>query len=101
MSLAQNYSLWLWVPACAGTTDVEWRHGKLFQPSLLRQTQSVCACERSEAIHREAKQKAGLLRCARNDGIKGHTSTATHTSAFSRRECVRGVKTICAFPMEG
>src|SRR3954447_14615573 len=21
MSLAQNYSLWLWVPACAGTTD--------------------------------------------------------------------------------
>src|SRR4051812_16842615 len=46
---SQNYPLWLWVPACAGTTDREWRHGKLFQPSLLRQTQSVCACERSEA----------------------------------------------------
>src|SRR4051812_7451845 len=22
---SQNYSLWLWVPACAGTTDGEWR----------------------------------------------------------------------------
>src|SRR4051794_20310913 len=90
--IGQNFSLWLWVPACAETTDGEWRS---------RQTVSTVIAERSEAIHREAKQKAGLLRCARNDGIKGHTSTATHTSAFSRRECVRGVKTICAFPMEG
>ena len=75
--------------------------GKLFQLSLPRQTQSVCACERSEAIHREAKQKAGLLRCARNDGIKGHTPTATHRSAFSRRECARGVREFPPFPWEG
>src|SRR4051812_42433639 len=56
-------------------------------------------CERSEAIHRDAKQKAGLLRCARNDDINRHTPTATHTSAFSRRECVRGVREFSAFPM--
>src|SRR4051794_39273475 len=81
--IGQNFSLWLWVPACAETTDGEWRS---------RQTVSTVIAERSEAIHREAKQKAGLLRCARNDDINGHTSRATHTSAFSRRECVRGVR---------
>src|SRR3954453_6798436 len=25
VAFAQNYSLWLWVPACAGTTTGEWR----------------------------------------------------------------------------
>src|SRR4051794_24779869 len=75
--------------------------GKLFQPSLLRQTQSVCACERSEAIHREAKQKAGLLRCARNDDINGHTSQGnTHLRVLAAR-CVRGVKTIPPFHEKG
>src|SRR3954452_23224263 len=61
------------VPACAGTTSR--RH-----------------CERSEAIHREAKQKAGLLRCARNDDINRDTPTATHTSPISRRGCARVVQ---------
>src|SRR3954447_12070415 len=93
-AIATNYSLWLWVPACAGTTSGEWRRGELFQPSLLRQTQSVCACERSEAIDREAKQKAGLLRCARNDDINGHTSQGnTHfriLAARMRPSCARG-----------
>src|SRR4051794_29821349 len=83
---AQTTPCGYWVPACAGTTDGEWRHGKLFQPLLLRQTQSVRACERSEAIHREAKQKAGLLRCARNDDINGRTSQGnTHLGVLAAR----------------
>src|SRR3954469_18545485 len=69
-----------------GRRMVSGGRGKLFQPSLLRQTQSVCACERSEAIHREAKQKAGLLRCARNDDINGHTSQGnTHVCVLAAR----------------
>jgi hypothetical protein len=92
MSLAQNYSLWLWVPACAGTTDVEWRHGKLFQPSLLRQTQSVCACERSEAIHREPKQKLDCFAALAMTALG-----QSHLGVLAAR-CVRGVKTISAFP---
>src|SRR3954469_7675146 len=43
-------------------------------------------CERSEAIHREAKQKAGLLRSARNNGIKGRTSQGnTHPGVLAAR----------------
>src|SRR4051794_14053415 len=81
---AQNYSLWLWVPACAGRWMVSGGRGKLSRPSLLLQTQSVCACERSEAIHREAKQKAGLLRCARNDG--GRSVTRPHSRGANASE---------------
>src|SRR3954471_1244479 len=73
----QNYSLWVWAPDASAT--------------LTCQT-SRRHCERSEAIHREAKQKAGLLRCARNDDINRHTPTATHTSPFSRRGCARVVQ---------
>src|SRR3954464_9696114 len=101
-AIATNYSLWLWVPACAGTTSGEWRRGELFQPLLLRQTQSVCACERSEAIHREAKQKAGLLRCARNDDINGHTS---HGNTNIRVLAALNAPELCQnappFPWEG
>src|SRR3954451_23218286 len=35
------------------------------------------------------------------DTSRLHFSAATHTSAFSRRECVRGVQELSAFPMEG
>src|SRR3954454_4178824 len=37
MTSAQNYSLWLWVPACAGTTDGEWRVGITSVSSLRTQ----------------------------------------------------------------
>ena len=40
-------------PRARGRGVVSGVRGKLFQPSLPRQTQSVCARERSEAIHRD------------------------------------------------
>src|SRR4051812_14941588 len=51
-------------------------------------------CERSEAIHREAKQKAGLLRCARNDGGRSVTHVRV-LAARMRPRCAR----ISAVPM--
>src|SRR3954449_862414 len=60
----------------------------------------VTASAAKQSIVRLSK-KAGLLRCARNDGIKGHTPTATHTSAFSRRECAGVVQEFPPFPWEG
>src|SRR3954451_12178730 len=62
-------------------------------------------CERSEAIHRATTHEAGLLRCARNDGgterrrpigSQWPRSIEVHTSAISRRECVRALPTITA-----
>src|SRR3954447_22249427 len=45
-------------------------------------------CKRSEAIHREAKQKAGLLRCARNDGGRSVTHVGILTARM-RPSCAR------------
>src|SRR3954454_6433538 len=49
--IGTNYSLWLWVPACAGTTDGEWRHGKLF---LRSHAQTNCVCRRPRRHTRES-----------------------------------------------
>jgi|SRR3954449_11956069 hypothetical protein len=128
--------LWLWVPACAGTTAGEWRSRQPISMSSLRTQGPIrraarvgdaveclwrkttpCGygsppargrplvsgvkancfnrhCERSEAIHREAKQKAGLLRCARNDGGRSVTHVRV-LAARMRPRCAR----ISAVPM--
>src|SRR4051812_26378578 len=48
-------------------------------------TTRTAPSRRSEAIHRETKQKAGSLRCAREDG-----SWLSHTAALSRRDAPIG-----------
>src|SRR5467141_5086138 len=55
-------------PACAGYDGLVWEHLRRY---CLRQTRSVCARERSdEAIHSFFARRDGLLRFARNDGLK-------------------------------
>ena len=55
-------------PACAGYDGLVWEHRRRH---CLRQTRSVCARERSdEAIHSFFARRDGLLRFARNDGVR-------------------------------
>src|SRR6267143_6080622 len=77
-------------PACAGYDGLVWEHRRRH---CLRQTRSVCARERSdEAIHSFFARRDGLLRFARNDGVRTNAPHSQPSSSAKAGDPVfRGV----------
>src|SRR3954454_5243192 len=79
---AQTTPCGYWVPACAGTTDGEWRSR--------RTVSTVIAIEAKQSIVRLSKKLDCFAALAMTTSM-GVRLRATHTSAFPWRECVRVV----------